>query len=327
MLSLDREATRQHLPLPALIEALRHLFVAGCEVPQRHIHTIPVAGGAEGTLLLMPAWQPGRHFGLKAVTVFPDNSALGLPAVHAIYTLFDARTGAPMAQLDGGELTARRTAAASALAASFLARADASRLLIVGAGRVAALLPQAHAVLRPIRSVQVWARRPQAAQELAARLRGEGLDAQAVQALGTAVAQADIVACATLAQQPLVEGAWLAAGTHLDLIGSFTPQMREVDSACVARSRVYIDTEEALRKSGDLLAAIADGALHAQAVQGTLSALCRGTAAGRGGAGEITLFKSVGTALEDLAAAGLAFGNSTAGAIPARAPRPHGAPP
>ncbi|MEO7855173.1 MAG: ornithine cyclodeaminase family protein [Rubrivivax sp.] len=305
---LDAEATRRALPFPALIDALREMFVSGCEVPLRHNHTIADAqGAAAGTLLLMPAWRAGERLGIKTVAVFAGNAALGKPALHASYLLLDARTGEPLALIDGDQITARRTVAASALAASFLARADASRLLIVGAGRVAALLAQAHSVLRPIRHIEVWARRAEAAQQLAQSLRQQGLKAQAVTELAAAVRRADIVSCATLATEPLVKGLWLQAGAHLDLIGSFTPQMREADAACFARARLFTDTTEAMSKSGDVLQAIAEGAITADALQGTLGGLCTLAVPGRGGAEQITLFKSVGTALEDLAAAELVY--------------------
>jgi ornithine cyclodeaminase len=209
--------------------------------------------------------------------------------------------------MDGDEITARRTAAASALAASFLARPDAGHLLVVGAGRVAALLPAAYRAVRPIGRVTVWARHAAQADRLAAQWCDEGLDARAATSLEQAVAQADVVSCATLATEPLVHGEWLASGSHLDLIGSFTPAMREADDACFAGARVFVDTEEALRKSGDLLGPIAAGVLAVDDVQGTLAELCRGTVEGRRTRNERTVFKSVGTALEDLAAAMLVW--------------------
>lgn len=300
MKTFDAQAVQQALPWAALIAALRQGFVQGCEVPARHPHAI----GDAGTTLLMPAWRVGGRLGVKTVNIFPGNGAQGLPGVHAVYTLFSATTGEPLAVMDGSELTARRTAAASALAADFLARTDARRLLLVGAGRVASDVPAAMRAVRPgLHEVQVWSRRPASAEALAARLRAQGFDAHATTDLPAAVAQAHIISCATLATQALVQGAWLQPGTHLDLIGSFTPAMRETDATCFARSRVYVDTEEALLKAGDVLQAVAEGAFLPQDLQGKLQTLCRGTAAGRQGADEITLFKSVGTALEDLAAA------------------------
>ncbi|MDE2093454.1 MAG: ornithine cyclodeaminase family protein [Burkholderiales bacterium] len=305
---VDAAATRRHLGMAPLIEALRAMFVAGCEVPLRHVHRIDGAHGSEGgTLLLMPAWRAGARLGIKTVTIFPGNSAAGRPGLHSTYLLFDATTGAPLAQLDGNEITSRRTAAAAALAASFLARPDARRLLVVGAGRVAALLAEAMQAVRPITEVQVWNHRPASALALAARLRDAGFEAHATDDLAGAVAGADIVSCATLSTTPLVRAEWLRAGTHLDLIGSFTPQMREADAACFAACHVYIDTGEALAKSGDLLQAVAEGTFNESQVQGTLAELCAGTRPGRANPAQRTLFKAVGSALEDLAAAELVW--------------------
>ena len=182
-------------------------------------------------------------------------------------------------------------------------------------GRIARLLPAAHASVRPIDEVQVWNHRPEGAEALAAQWREEGLNARAVTALEAAVRQADIVSCATLATEPLVRGEWLSAGSHLDLIGSFTPAMREADARCFAGARTFIDTTEALQKAGDLLDAMAAGTLRADEVQGTLTALCRGECAGRTGSGERTVFKAVGSALEDLTAATLVWRH--AGSTPA----------
>lgn len=304
MRSFDAAATHARLPMGALIAALRALAIEGCTVPARQVHTLG-DGDAAGRLLMMAAWQPGRSLGIKSVTVFPGNGARGLPSVHAAYTLFDAANGVPLAQIDGGALTSRRTAAVSALAALYLARADAARLLVVGAGRVASLIPQAMAAVRPIAQVRVWNHRSAGARALAHSLREQGLQADAIDDLQAEVQRADIVSCATLATQPLIRGAWLQPGTHLDLIGSFAPEMREADAGCVARAGVWVDQDEALVKAGDLLQAIADGVFAPAAVRGTLEQLCRGQRDGRAGSDEITLFKSVGSAWQDLAAARL----------------------
>lgn len=307
--SIDAATTRAALPFPALIQALRQAFADAVEVPRRHVHAIGGSPDREpgGTLLLMPAWRPGRRGGLKTVAVFPGNAAAGLATLHSTYLLFDASTGAPLAFIDGDEITARRTAAASALAASFLAHPKAHRLLVVGAGRVAALMAEAMAAVRPIDAVAVWSRRPEAAQALAGRLGASGFDATATTDLASAVQCADIVSCATLSTGALVQGVWLRPGAHLDLIGAFTPQMRESDAACFERARVFVDTPEAMAKAGDLLEAIGAGSFAAERLQGTLAQLCAGTVSGRSGDAEITLFKSVGTALEDLAAAELVY--------------------
>ncbi|MGJ7608932.1 ornithine cyclodeaminase family protein [Variovorax sp. LT1R20] len=307
MKHFDEAATRAPLGFEKLVPALRAAFAAEAQVPPRHVHSIETAGVDKGTVLIMPAWSDAGFLGIKTINIFPGNSARGLPGLHATYVLYDARTGVPLAMMDGNEITARRTAAASALGASFLARSDARRLLVLGTGRIARMLPAAHASVRPIEEVMVWNHRSEGAEALAAQLRAEGWNARATVDLEAAVRSADIVSCATLATTPLVRGEWLAPGSHLDLIGSFTPAMREADVQCFAGARTFIDTSEALQKSGDLLDAIAAGTLRAPEVQGTLADLCRGERAGRAGDAERTVFKAVGSALEDLTAAALVW--------------------
>jgi alanine dehydrogenase len=294
------------LDYPGLIAALREMFRAGCEVPLRHHHTVAVPGGAPGTLLLMPAWRSGSSLGIKIVTVFPDNAKRSLPAVSGTYVLLDAVTGAPQALLDGTALTLRRTAAASALAADFLARPDSAVHLMVGTGALAPHLVAAHRTMRPIREIRIWGRNAAKAAALAERLTVSGIAAVAVPDLAEAVATADIVTCATLATEPLIRGEWLRPGMHLDLVGGYTPQMREADDATVRRARVYIDTEAALQEAGDLVQPSRSGVLSREAIAGDLFGLARGHSFGRRDDAEITRFKSVGTALEDLAAAELA---------------------
>ena len=300
---IDAAATAEALPFSRLIPALQALFAQGCKVPARQVHAIGAPGAAAVTSLVMPAWLPGSHYGVKIVNIAPGNAVLGLPGLHSTYLLFNAATGVPLALLDGDQITSRRTAAASALAARWLARDDARHLLVVGAGRVARLLPGAYRAVRPIERVSVWARTPAQAEAMAALWRAEGLDARAVTDLASAVRAADIVSCATLATEPLVQGAWLQPGCHLDLIGSFTPAMREADDACFAGAALYIDTTEALVKSGDLLGPLERGLITPGTLRGTLASLARGESGGRRSAAERTVFKSVGTALEDLAAA------------------------
>jgi alanine dehydrogenase len=296
------------LDFGALVESLRQMFRSGCETPVRHHHGIEVPGAAEATLLLMPAWQPGRHIGVKMVTVFPSNAAKSLPSVMGVYLLLDGGTGEPVALIDGPALTLRRTAAASALAASYLARPDSARLLVVGTGALAPHLVEAHASVRPIRNVLVWGRDPGKAAKLAHRLDRKTMKVAATADLAAAVRGADIVACATLSAEPLVLGQWLPLGIHLDLVGGFTPKMREADDEAVRRARVFVDTREgALKEAGDIVQPMANGVLGADDIAGDLFELCRGTRAGRRYHDQITLFKSVGTALEDLAAAQLAL--------------------
>jgi ornithine cyclodeaminase/alanine dehydrogenase-like protein (mu-crystallin family) len=309
MLHIINEAeTRAALPWPALIEGLCRMFVTGCEMPLRHHHEVAVPGEECGTLLLMPAWVPGDFIGVKMVTVIPGNSARGLPAISGAYLLSSGATGSLLAVIDGAELTARRTAAASALASRYLSRTDARRLLVVGAGKLALNLIEAHASVRSIESVQIWARRLEQAESVAAQARSRGYNVTAVGDLQAATRPADIISCCTLSRAPLVRGAWVQPGTHMDLIGAFKPEMRETDGAAVRASSVFVDTRGgALSEGGDIVQAIAEGEFSASQIQADLFDLCREKHPGRCKDDEITMFKSVGTALEDLAAATIAY--------------------
>ena len=295
--------TRRALSFDHLIPALKTAFAADTTAPERHHHHIHGPDG-DGVLLLMPAWNAGM-LGTKIATVFPGNGERGLPSVYSTYLLADAATGAPLALLDGNEITTRRTIAQSALAASFLAREDAADLLVVGAGRIAALATSAFAAVRPIRRVAVWTRDGAKAERLAAELRVAGFEAAASSSLEEAARQADIISCATPSTSPIILGDWLRPGTHLDLIGSFTPAMREADDACFVRGRIYVDTRDALAEAGDLTGPIASGVVTPDDIRGSLADLCTGRVSGRASDDEITVFKSVGTALADLAAATL----------------------
>ncbi len=310
MRTLSAADVARALPYPKLIDAIQAMFRSGCETPLRHHHTVKT-GGPDATLLLMPAWRQGRRMGVKIVSVYPENPAKGLPAVIGVYMLFDAATGEPLAALDGPELTVRRTACASALAARFLAREDASSLLMIGAGAMAPHLVRAHAAVRPIRRVRLWNRNGEKSARLAQTLSAEGFDAAAAPDLEAAVREADIVSCATLSAEPLVRGDWLRPGAHLDLVGAFRPHMRESDDEAVRRARIYCDTRAgALSEAGDLADPIRRGVIAPDDIVADLFELCRGEKRGREAADEITLFKSVGPALEDLAAAELALEES-----------------
>jgi ornithine cyclodeaminase len=303
MLVLDEAETRNALPFAGLIDALDLMFRDAPSTPPRHHHTMEVPGEADATLLLMPAWVPGRYFGVKMVSVFPDNGKRGLPAIFGSYLLSSGSTGELLAILDGGELTARRTAAASALASRYLSRKDSSTLLVIGTGRLSANLIEAHASVRPISKVLVWGRDMARAQAIADRASSLGLEISVVDDLEAAAGQADIISCATLSEQPLIKGAWLKPGTHLDLIGAFKPTMRETDDEAVRRAHIYVDTRAgALSEGGDLIQPIRTGVISADDIIADLSELAGGHK-GREAEDHITLFKSVGASLEDLAGA------------------------
>lgn len=306
-ITIERARAAASLAFPRLIPALRAAFIAGAETPLRHRHALAFPGAAEASLLLMPAWRGREALGIKIVTVYPENGALGLNAVSSTYLLCDGATGRHLAVIDGNEITGRRTAAASALAGDYLARRDAGTLLVVGSGHIAGMMPAAWSAVRPIRQVRVWNRNPEGAERLAATLRQDGFTAEATIDLQAATSASDIISCATLATTPLILGEWLRPGAHLDLIGGYRPDMRETDDAAIARARVFIDTEAALAEAGDITQPLATGALTRGAIIGDLFTLSRGTTGGRATAGEITLFKSVGSAIEDLAAAALVY--------------------
>ena len=294
------------LELKDLIERLRETFRKGAEVPVRHHHAI--GGGSDATLLLMPAWQPGRHIGIKLVTVFPHNGERSLPSVMGAYLLLSGTTGEPLAMIDGPTLTVKRTAAASALAAGYLARQDSERLLMIGTGALAPYLIRAHAEVRPICNVLIWGRNPDKAEQLARRLDRRDFKVAATTDLEAAVQGAHIISAATMTLEPLIKGAWLQPGQHLDLVGGFRPDMREADDDAVSRARVFVDTRDgACSEAGDIVQPLESGVLTEDDIAADLFDLTRGERAGRRYYDQITMFKSVGTALEDLGAAQLAY--------------------
>ena len=327
---LDAAAVDAALDDLALVEALRRAFRADIEMPVRHHHPIPAATGpgtAEAMLLLMPAWArppasrdaPAGRIGVKIVTVFPDNGLRSLPAIYGQYLLMDGGTGATLALLDGTMLTKRRTACASALASSYLSRPDSRSLSMIGTGALAPELIRAHCKVRPsIDRVTIWGRTTAHAASLARRLAdslpaalGRAVTVTHAEDRAAAVRATDIVSCATLSKTPLVEGAWLRPGQHVDLVGAYTPAMRESDDAAVRAARLFVDTRAgALKEAGDIVQPLKAGEIREDDVLADLYDLARGRHAGRdpGDARSITLFKSVGAALEDLAAAELAVG-------------------
>jgi ornithine cyclodeaminase len=260
----------------------------------------------------MPAWEArssgldvaGRHLGIKAVTVFPDNAQNGLPAVHGTYLLLSAQTGETLAIMDATRLTVWRTAAASALASRYLSREESARMLMVGAGQLAPYLIRAHMAVRPIRELMIWNHRAAGAERLAVSLENSGLSVSAVTNLENAVRNADLISTATLSAVPLIEGAWLRTGTHLDCVGSYKKTMRETDDEVVRRARIFVDTRTgAFSEAGDIIQPLEAGIIDRNAVHGDLYDLTRGRIKGRSTAQEITLFKSTGASIEDLAAA------------------------
>lgn len=297
---IDAATVERSTPMPALIAALRSAFACGgYQSPPRSANDM----GKTSSLLIMPSWNEGTRLGVKIVNV--DRAAR--PSVRSSYVFMDRATARPLAIMDGATLTRRRTAAASVLAASYLARPDSRCLLLIGTGAMIPALIEAYTSTFPIESILIWGRDPDNARAAARHARSGRYCAEAVTDISSALARADIVSSATLATAPLILGDELRPGMHVDLIGAFRPEMCEADGAAFARSRVFVDTRAgAMDEAGDLLQAIAGGHLRADDIQADLTALSQGRHPGRGGERDaITLFKSVGAALEDLAAAEL----------------------
>jgi ornithine cyclodeaminase len=302
---IDADTVHRVLDYVPLVEALRDLFRHGVDRIERIELHEPLPGGNRNDWLLLPAWQFGRHLGIKLVSVFPGNAARGLASVQGLYLLFDGVTGLPLAAIDGAALTLRKTAANSALAATYLARMDACALLMVGAGALAPHLIAAHCAVRPIRRVLVWNRTGARAADLAKRIAAERpeLRVSAVADLDAALPEADIVSCATMATAPLVHGARLRPGTHLDLVGGYHPDMREADDEAVRRARIFVDARlTTLADAGDVCQPLAAGIIREADITDSFQ-LARGERPGRLSAEEITLFKSGGGGHEDLGTA------------------------
>jgi len=306
----DAEQVRHGLPWLGLVEALRSIFAGGSGQPLRGHHAV-----GHGDLLVMPAFADGGHFGVKLVTVFRGNAALGLPVVSGLYLLFDGETGVPIAQIDGGMLTNRRTAAASVLAATFLARPDSRVLAVLGTGKISLALAEAYCAVFPIETVTICGRDPERSRAAAASLKGLAAHVGAAASPEAAMAKADIVASATIASEPLILGRHLRPGMHVDLVGAYRPDMRESDDDVMARADgIFVDTREgALHEAGDILQAIAAGVITDGSIAADLTQLCRGEHPGRRSRDDITVFKSVGASCEDIAAARLLYGSAATG--------------
>ena len=311
---LDTKQLIEKLPWLALINAIDVIFDSDVVEPLRHQHDIHVPNEPSASILLKPAWIEGQYLGVKQVAIFPGNNVRGLPGLNSSYLLSSAKTGEPLLQLDADELTARRTAAASALASRYLSRKNSHRLLMIGAGRLARSLVEAHEVVRPIKEIQVWSRKQSSAQNMVDELRDDEKHASVCTSddLPKQIAAADIISCATMSTQPIILGKYLTAGTHLDLVGAFTPNMRETDAEAVEKSAVFVDTRAgALSEAGDLTQAISAGKFDSSQVIAELAELCKRKHSGRSQLtdpdSQITLFKSVGAGREDLAAAILAY--------------------
>ena len=301
MKTFTSEQINSILTYDTFIPFLKKCFQSAVSVPDRIHHDLP-----NGTLLLMPAWDKD-FLGIKLATVHPENASQNIPSIHATYLLQSAKTGEPLALFEGKSLTVKRTAAASALASSFLAKPDATRLLMIGNGALAPELIKAHATVRPIKEVQIWGRNLENVNQLIKSTSWDDLSVNSIENLQEAIKWADIISCATLSKTPLIQGDWIRAGQHIDLVGSYKPDMREADDVVLQRASVFVDTKLAMKESGDLAIPLKNGIIDQSTIRADLQTLCTSKHSGRKNKDEITVFKSVGFALEDLAAAAFIF--------------------
>lgn len=306
MRHFDAEQVHSILDYPRLVEALRTAHRDG-EMPQAHVNVLADTGNRENNFVSLVAWASGETIAVKMVGVFPGNGSLTPPepSVQGLVALFDGRTGGPLATCDGAALTFRKTAADSALGADILARRDAEVLLVVGAGGLAPHVAEAHASVRPsIRRILIWNRNPEKAEALALRLAAAGMTISAVRSLDDAVADADIISCVTMANEPLIKGRLLKAGAHVDLIGAYMPNMREADDMVARRAGcIFVDTRNNAEGSGDVAGPIASGAIRREDIVADLFDLCKQRHPGRESTDQITVYKNVGGSHLDMFAA------------------------
>ena len=306
---IDRDAIRRALTFPVLVDAIEAAH-------RRPKIAIEDAMMGDGRYFVRHAVDPGRHFCSKLITLFPDNPARGnlaahgslpargsLPTVQAVCVLFDGADGRPLATIDGTEITYWRTAADSALGSRLLSRPDAATLTVLGAGAMAPWLVRAHRAVRPsLTRVLVWNRGEERARALAEALRAEGVAAEVETDIDRAVGEADVLTACTRSRDPIVKGARVKAGAHIDLVGGYTRDMREADDDAMRRARVFVDRRESAFDVGDVLAPIASGAIAEKDVLGDIYDLVGGKTAGRRSAEEITLYKNAGGGHFDLIA-------------------------
>jgi ornithine cyclodeaminase len=303
---ISNEFIEENTSFAELISEIKqHFSTDEVIVPLRHHHDFPNPEvQADSTLLLMPAWNPSKNAGVKIVTVSPENGQFDLPSIQGTYIYFDAVKGSIKAILEAKSLTVKRTAAASALASSYLSRENSSSLLMIGTGALSINLIKAHAAVRPIKEVFIWGRSFEKATAICEELKNENFTSTPIKSIQEKISEVDIISCATLSKAPLVLGKYLKSGQHIDLVGAYKKDMREADDETISKAAVYLDTfQGGLKESGDIVTPLQNGILKKEDIKADLFQLCSNQKTGRNSAEEITVFKSVGHALEDLAAA------------------------
>jgi len=302
---IEKDEVEKALDYPLLIKALKTAFQSEVKVTPRHHHDFKnPKEGIDSTLLLMPAWEESENLGVKIVTLSPNNVKYDLPTINGLYILFDAQKGVVEAIIDAKALTTKRTAASSALASSYLSREDSSSVLIIGTGALSTELIKAHASVRDIKDVYIWGRNKSKALEITQKLKND-FNIKTINSIEQKISEVDIISCATLSQTALVFGKYLKEGQHIDLVGSYKPNMREADDELIKTVDIFIDTNMAKKETGDIKIPLDEKTICEDDIKADLFELTRLKKKGRTSNSQITLFKSVGHALEDLAAAKL----------------------
>lgn len=314
IIQISSDFIETNTSFPELISELKLCFSKkDVIVPMRHHHDFPNPKvEVDSTLLLMPAWAPNKSAGVKIVTVSPENSQFNLPSINGAYIYLDALKGTIKAILEAKSLTVKRTAAASALASMFLSKENSSSLLMIGTGALSINLIKAHASVRPIKEVFIWGRNFDKALAIANSLKEEEFSVVAIQTIEEKIGEVAIISCATLSVTPLVLGKFLKKGQHIDLVGSYKKDMREADDEVISKATVFVDTfQGGLKESGDIVIPLEKGTLKEEEIKADLFELSSDKKEGRTSETEITVFKSVGHALEDLAAANYYYNKYT----------------
>lgn len=299
MIVLDDARVLDLVDQGGIVTALKRAFIEPAQTPSRMHCALP--GDDEAKLLIMPSWSGRSAIGVKIVTVIPSNRERGRPTIDGAYILMDGKSGQPLAILNGPVLTGLRTAGVCALAASVLSRTDTKTLLMIGTGALAPYLVRAYMAVRNLERVIIWGRDSQKGRDLADTLSALPVEFEVAHDLSSALHRADLVCSATLTRSPLVAGARIAPGAHVDLVGSFTPEMREADTELFRRGRLVVDTMTAFDESGDIIEPLRERVISRSVPD--LAQLLREPTLGRASAEEITIFKSVGTGIADLGVA------------------------
>ena len=313
MLEIDAEQIEELIKYPDLIDELKKVFNKNPNIPARHHHQYPnPKEGIDSTLLLMPAWNNGDNLGVKIINVCPNNGKYDLPTIQGTYLLFDQHFGTLKAFFDAKKITVKRTAAASALASQFLSRVDSESLLMIGTGALAPELIKAHVSVRPINKVYVWGRDYKKALAVCAGLHDRPFTIEAIKEISQKITEVDIVSCATLSDEPILFGKDIVPGQHIDLVGSYKPDMREANDELIKKVSLFVDTKEgATKETGDIVIPLKSGVIKLDCIKADLFEMCGGKVFWRNSKEEITCFKSVGHALEDLVAAKLVYDKLT----------------